>query len=115
MSVFIEEERIIYMPKHYSIDQLSTETARRAQNEAAQLERRQKKLRDTIADTGLSITTPVVKTRRSHTKKTRSTLNLFGISLAEIFNLLSGEAGLSSVAQSASESLSLLSSGQRIR
>jgi len=75
--------------KHYSIDQLSTATSRRAQSEAAMMQSELKKLRASLLNMNRGIRAPKIKTKRTWTK--RETDSSF---LTELFgNGSSGSSG----------------------
>lgn len=115
--------------KRYSIDQLSTESARRAQNEAAIMQGDLKKLRDSLQSGGLSARSPKIAKKRTWTKKKTSKsfwngplgLLISGLDgddlLEETFDLsgtLNSGVALSQ-AQKSSAWLEILSLGQRAR
>lgn len=105
--------------KHTSIDRLSNISSRQAQSEAAMMQHDLKKLRDSIANMSRSIKEPVIKTKRGKTKKTISSISIFGINLGTLersaTRSLLSEVGLNSTAQRASSTLTLLAAAQRIR
>jgi|GEM_PF-4512867 hypothetical protein len=111
------------MTQHHSIDHLSTATSRMAQSEAAMMQSDLKKLRDSIANTSRSIKEPVIKASHKKTKKTTSSLSLFGLNVDSLASFSAEsfleEAGLSggygSAAQNAGRNLAMLALGQRIR
>lgn len=90
--------------KHYSIAQLSSETARRAQTEAAIAQRKLKKERGDLTNLRLSAASPKIKSKRTWTKKTME---------ESFFGLEFGSFG--SFAQEAGRWLASLMRGQRIR
>lgn len=90
--------------KHYSVAQLSSETARRAQTEAAIAQSKLKKQRGDLENMRLSAASPKIKSKRTWTKKSTEE-SLFGLEL--------GSFG--SLAQQAGRWLTSLMRGQRIR
>jgi len=105
--------------KTYSIDQLATETVRKAQSEAATLQSDLKKLRTSLRNMDRLPQTPKIKAKRTRTKKLTSTANVFGIDLDSLGLLgmesLLGDVDLLSVGQQASRNLTRMLLGQRIR
>ncbi|MDD3371768.1 MAG: hypothetical protein PHE27_08105 [Alphaproteobacteria bacterium] len=82
--------------KHYSIDQLATETQRQAQGESAMMQSELKKLRASLANQGGSIRQPIIKTKRTWTKTTTESNGATLTLLAEL--------GLSAIAGQGLES-----------
>ena len=105
--------------KTYSIDQLATETVRKAQSEAAAVESELKKLRASLRNMDRLPQTPKITSKRTWTKKSTSTANVLGIDLDSlgllVIQSLLGETDLLSAGQQASLNLTLTLLGQRIR
>ncbi len=120
--------------KHYSIDQLSTETARKAQAEAAAMQSALKKLRGNLNNVRRNFSAPTVRSKRTWTKRKVTTLSPILRAQAGIFDdflsssLLDALGGTSSggwsafedkiymsEAQTAGRTLAELLTGQRIR
>jgi len=71
--------------KNTSIDRLSTATLRQAQSEMAMMQSDLRKLRDSVSNMSRSIGEPVIRAKRTKTKKTTNTpiwTDLAGMGLA---------------------------------
>jgi hypothetical protein len=78
--------------KTYSIDRLSTATLRQAQNEMAIMQSDLRKLRDSISNMSRSIKEPVIKAKRSVTKRSVSSMSPLLLAEASIVGRLMGSA-----------------------
>jgi len=93
--------------KQYSIDRLSTASARKAQAEAAFMQSEIKKLRASLLNMGRGVNVPVIRARRTWTKRTKS-----ASVLTDIFGTTSG---YTSTSQTASQLLESFTDAQKIR